>query len=65
MKQSTRPWTWADHLEQHKQQKVDMRFVMWNVKSLLRSESLKTVVVNYRLDLVGVVQVRWDKGGTK
>jgi hypothetical protein len=39
----------------------------WNVRSLYRMGSLKTVVRElgkYRLDLVDV-QVRWEKGGTE
>jgi exonuclease III len=45
-----------------------MRFGTWNVRSLYRSGSLKTVVRElgkYKLDLVGVQDVRWDKGGTE
>jgi hypothetical protein len=44
-----------------------MRFGMCNVRSLYRSGSLTTVVrelTRYKLDLVGVQEVRWDKGGT-
>jgi hypothetical protein len=44
-----------------------MRFGALNVRSLHRSGSLATVVrelARYRLDLVGVQEVRWDKGGT-
>jgi len=43
-----------------------MRFGTWNVKSLYRSGSLTTVArefARYKLDLVGVQEVRWDKGG--
>jgi exonuclease III len=48
---------------------MDMRFGTWNVRSLrvYRSGSFKTVareVGKYKLDLVGVEEVRWDKGGT-
>jgi exonuclease III len=45
---------------------MDMRFGMWNVRGLYRSGSLKTVsgeLAKYKLDLVGVQEVRWDKGG--
>jgi exonuclease III len=45
-----------------------MRFRTWNVRSLYRSGSLKTVareLRKYKLDLVGVQEVRWDKGGTE
>jgi exonuclease III len=47
---------------------MDMRFGTWNVRSLCRSGSLKTVareLGKYKLDLVGVQEVRWDKGGTE
>jgi exonuclease III len=47
---------------------MDMRFGKWNVRSLYRSGSLKTVareLGKYKLDLVGVQEVRWDKGGTE
>jgi hypothetical protein len=44
-----------------------MRFGTCNVRSLYRSGSLITVareLARYKLDLVGVQEVRWDKGGT-
>jgi exonuclease III len=44
-----------------------MRFGTWNVRSLYRSGSLMTVareLARYKLDLVGIQEVRWDKGGT-
>jgi hypothetical protein len=44
-----------------------MRFSTWNVRSLYRSGSITTVIKElprYKLDLVGVLGVRWDKGGT-
>jgi exonuclease III len=47
---------------------MDMRIGTWNVSSLYRSGSLKTVareLGKYKLDLVGVQEVRWDKGGTE
>jgi exonuclease III len=43
-----------------------MRFGTWNVRSLYRSGSLKMVareLGKYKLDLVGVQEVRWDNGG--
>jgi len=43
-----------------------MRFGTWNVRSLYRSGSLTTVnreLARYKLDLVGVQEVRWDKEG--
>ena len=38
-----------------------------NVRSLFRAGSLKAAareLARYKLDLVGVQEVRWDKGGT-
>jgi hypothetical protein len=45
-----------------------MRFGTCNMRSVYRSGSLMTVareLVMYKLDLVGVQEVRRDKGGTK
>jgi len=45
----------------------DMKIGTWNVRSLYRAGSLKVAVrelVSYKLDVVGVQEVRWDKGGT-
>jgi exonuclease III len=47
---------------------MDMRFGTWNVRSLYRSGLLKTVAREsrkYNLDLVGVQEVRREKGGTE
>jgi exonuclease III len=47
---------------------MDMRFSTWNVRSLYRRGSLKTVARELgkcKLDLVGVQEVRWEKGGTE
>jgi exonuclease III len=55
-------------MAQPKQWKMDMRFVTWNVRSIYRSGLFKTVareLGKYNLDLVGVQEVRWDKGGTE
>ena len=45
-----------------------MRFGTWNVMSVYRSGSLITAaareLTRYKLDLVGVQEVRWDKGDT-
>ena len=44
-----------------------MRFGTWNVRSLYRAGSLPAVIrelARYKLDLLGVQEVRWDKGGT-
>jgi exonuclease III len=45
---------------------MDMRFDTWNVRSLYKSRSLTTVAreLRSRLDLLGVQEVKWDKGGT-
>jgi exonuclease III len=45
-----------------------MRFGTWNVRSLYRIGSLKTAareLGKYKLDLLGVQEVRWEKGGTE
>jgi exonuclease III len=44
-----------------------MRFGTWNVRSLYRAGSLMAAareLARYKLDLVGVQEVKWDKGGT-
>jgi exonuclease III len=44
-----------------------MRFGTWNVRSLYRAGSLMTAareLPRYKLDTVGVQDVKWDKGGT-
>ena len=44
-----------------------MRIGTWNVRSLYRVGSLKAAVrelAKYKSDVVGVQEVRWDKGGT-
>jgi hypothetical protein len=57
-----------DSLEQPKLRKVDIRYGKWNVRSLYRAGSLITAareITKYRLDLVRVQYVRWDRNGTK
>jgi hypothetical protein len=47
---------------------MDMRFGMWNVRSLYRAGSLLTVsraLARYKLDLVRVQEVRWEGSGTE
>jgi hypothetical protein len=47
---------------------LDKRFGTWNVRSLYRAGSLKTVsreLARYKLDLVGVQEVRWEGSGTE
>jgi len=44
-----------------------MRFGTRNARSLYRAGSLTAAarkLARYKLDLVGVQEVRWDKGGT-
>jgi exonuclease III len=51
---------------QLKQWKTDMRFGTWNVRSFCRVGSIKSVVgelEKYKLDLVGVQEVRWEGEG--
>jgi hypothetical protein len=43
---------------------MDMRFGMWNIRSVHRTGSLMTVVKEmpkYKLELMGVQEVRWDR----
>jgi exonuclease III len=47
---------------------MDMRFGTWNVRSLYRAGSLMTVakeLSKYKLNLVGLQEVRWDRDSTK
>jgi hypothetical protein len=47
---------------------MDMRFGTWNIRSFYRIVSLRTEAdetSKYKLDLVGVKEVRWDRGSTK
>jgi len=46
---------------------MDVKFGVWNVRSVYRSGSLTAAareLAGYKLDLVGVQEVRWGKGGT-
>ena len=45
---------------------MDVRFSPWNVMSLYRTDLLKAAVrelAGYKLDLMDVQEVRWDKEG--
>jgi hypothetical protein len=45
---------------------MDMRFGIWNARSLYRAGSLMAVsreLSKYKLDLVGVQEVRWEGSG--
>jgi hypothetical protein len=47
---------------------MDMKFGMWNVRNLYRAGLLMTVVKEiseYKLDLEGIQEDRWEKGGTE
>jgi hypothetical protein len=47
---------------------MDMRFRLWNVRNVYRAGSLMIVsreLLKYKLDLVGVQEVRWQSGGTE
>jgi hypothetical protein len=47
---------------------MDVRFGLWNVRSLYRAKSLKSVsreLARYKLDSVGVQEVRWKGDGTE
>jgi hypothetical protein len=47
---------------------MDTRFGTWNVRRMYRAVLLRTVaekVSKYKYDLMGVQEVRWDRGGTE
>jgi hypothetical protein len=47
---------------------MDMRFGTWNVRSMYRAGSFSAVaeeISKYKLHLVGVQEVTWDRSGTK
>jgi hypothetical protein len=58
-----------DSLDKRPKQKfMDMRFGKWKVRSMYRAGSLRAAgeeISKYKLDLVGVQEVRWDGGGTE
>ena len=54
-------------LNESYKRKRDMLLGTWNVRSLYRAGSLMAAareLARYKLDLVGVQEVRWDKEGT-
>jgi hypothetical protein len=61
--------TWSDHLDKRsKRRDMYTRFGLWNVRSLYRAASLKTVsreLARYKLHSVGVQEVRWEGGSTQ
>jgi exonuclease III len=43
---------------------MDMRFGTWNVRTIYRAGTLRAVaeeISKYKLDLVGVQEVKWDR----
>jgi exonuclease III len=47
---------------------MDTRLDTWNVRSTNRAGSLRVVgedISKYKLDVVGVQEVKWDGGGTE
>jgi hypothetical protein len=47
---------------------MDTRFGLWNVRSLYKASSLRTVsreLARYKLYLVGVQELTWEGGGTE
>jgi len=53
--------------EVSRSRKRDILLGTWNVRSLYRAGSLTATareLARYKLDLMGVQEVRWDKGGT-
>jgi exonuclease III len=47
---------------------MDMKFGTWNIRRLYRAGSVMTVLrelSKYKLDLVGMQEVRWEGSGTK
>jgi len=58
---------YLEEVSRSRQRKRDIVLSTWNVRSLYRVGSNRAVareLTRYKLDLVGVQEVRWDKGGT-
>jgi hypothetical protein len=68
MENRKEPRIWTDSLDKRpKRRNMDMRFGTRNIRSLYRAGSLMTVsreLSRYRLDLVGVQEIRWEGSGT-
>jgi hypothetical protein len=69
MKCHKRSQTWTDSLDkQPKLKKVHITFLTWNARSLYGAGSLMAVekqISKYKLDLVGVQELRWDGSSTE
>ena len=51
----------------NRKRKRDISLGTWNVRGLYRAGSLKAAareLARYKFDVVGVQEIRWDKGGT-
>jgi hypothetical protein len=60
------PQTWRVSLDKRqKLKKIDMRTGTLNVRSLYREGSIMKGMEYISKDLVGVQEVRWDRGGAK
>jgi hypothetical protein len=47
---------------------MDMRLGTWNIRNIHRAGSLRAVaeeISKYKLDLMGIQKVRWNRGGTE
>ena len=56
-----------EEISRSRQLKRDIFLDTWNVRSLYRAGSLTAAtgeLARYKLDLVSLQEVRWDKGGT-
>jgi hypothetical protein len=64
-----KPRTWTNSLDKRpKRKKMDVTLDTWNVRSMYRAGSLRTVaeeVSKYKLDLVRVQHVMWYRHGTE
>ena len=57
----------VEEASRNRKRKRDILLGTWNFGSLYRAGSLKAAareLARYKLDVVGVQEVRWDKGGT-
>jgi hypothetical protein len=61
--------TWKDSLDKRpKRRNTGMRFGLWNIRILCRTDSLMLVsgdLDRYKLNLLAVLEVRWEGGGTE
>jgi exonuclease III len=56
-----------EEASRNRKRKRDISLGTWNVRSLYRAGSHRAAareISRYKLDVVGVQEVRWDKGGT-